>query len=340
MQKAIQFIGTQRSGSNLLRVMLHQHPEICAPHPPHILQQFMPFLPMYGDLQIDSNFEHLVEDVCRLVELNPVNWNIHFDRKQVIARCENASLPQVMKALYELKAESKHALYWCCKSMASIHYVNEMEAANIHPFYIFIYRDGRDVALSFLNAIVGEKHVYHLAQHWKEEQELSMALCEKVGDKRCIKICYEEFVGHPEPILKTICEKLRIDYSPIMLQYTESEESKETAASGKMWANLVKPVMKNNTKKFLTGLNRDEIKLFEQVAGQTLQALCYSLEFPLAMNEKISDEEIRTFNGINVHAKEQSRKLAAKEDLEKRAAQDTFITQLKTQFTQFKAVVS
>ncbi len=30
-------IGIQRSGSNLLRLMLNQLPEIAAPHPPHVL---------------------------------------------------------------------------------------------------------------------------------------------------------------------------------------------------------------------------------------------------------------------------------------------------------------
>ena len=55
--KYLQIIGTQRSGSNLLRVMLNQLPEIVAPHPPHILQNFLPIIDKYGDLKIDANFK-------------------------------------------------------------------------------------------------------------------------------------------------------------------------------------------------------------------------------------------------------------------------------------------
>ena len=40
--KFFQFIGTQRSGSNLLRLMLNQLEGIYAPHPPHILKTFYP----------------------------------------------------------------------------------------------------------------------------------------------------------------------------------------------------------------------------------------------------------------------------------------------------------
>ena len=59
-------IGTQRSGSNLLRLMLNELPRIAAPHPPHILQRMMPLAQNYGDLGRRENFAQLVDDVCRL----------------------------------------------------------------------------------------------------------------------------------------------------------------------------------------------------------------------------------------------------------------------------------
>ncbi|MDH3309864.1 MAG: sulfotransferase [Gammaproteobacteria bacterium] len=48
---SIFMIGTQRSGSNLLRLMLNQLPRITAPHPPHILPRLMPLLVNYRDLE-------------------------------------------------------------------------------------------------------------------------------------------------------------------------------------------------------------------------------------------------------------------------------------------------
>ena len=60
--QGIQMIGTQRSGSNLLRVMLDGIREIAAPHPPHILQRFLPLLPKYGDLTDQSNFYRLAQE--------------------------------------------------------------------------------------------------------------------------------------------------------------------------------------------------------------------------------------------------------------------------------------
>ena len=64
--KPIFMIGTQRSGSNLLRLMLNQLPELAAPHPPHILQRMTPLLSEYGDLSRPKAFAELVDDVVVL----------------------------------------------------------------------------------------------------------------------------------------------------------------------------------------------------------------------------------------------------------------------------------
>ena len=94
---AIFMIGIQRSGSNLLRLMLNELPEIAAPHPPHILQRMMPLVPRYGDLRVDRAFALLVDDVCRLVETNPVPWEgVKLDRKDVAARCRARNLVAIL----------------------------------------------------------------------------------------------------------------------------------------------------------------------------------------------------------------------------------------------------
>src|SRR5262249_44414500 len=94
---AIFMVGEQRSGGTMLSVMLGQAAEIAAPHPPPTLQRMMPLLPLYGDLEDASSFRLLVDDVCQLVEYNPVPWeNItNFNRDDVARRCRAHSLVAV-----------------------------------------------------------------------------------------------------------------------------------------------------------------------------------------------------------------------------------------------------
>lgn len=329
--KSLQFIGTQRSGSNLLRVMLNGHAQISAPHPPHILQVMVPLLKGYGDLENAAAFKQLIDDVCTLVELNPVDWGIKFDREKIAELCDNHSLPQIMKAVYEVKAKSKNAVFWCCKSMASIHYAEQIESAGLHPFYIFIYRDGRDVACSFRKAVVGEKHVYNLAMQWRDEQEKSLALCKKVGETRVVMFRYEDFILNPEQDLRRFCHLVGLAYDPAMMMYAESEESKITASSGKMWGNLVKPVLKNNTRKYLSELSREELIIFESVAGDTLEKLGYDREIPAHELREFSANEIEMFHAENKKW-QQAAKQSASEDMQKRKAQDDFIQDLRNRF--------
>lgn len=314
--------------------MLNQHPRISSPHPPHILQVMMPFLKMYGDLSRDENFRALVDDVCTLVERNPVNWDVHFDRDEVTRRCSNRSLPQVMKAIYEIKAQVKSADIWCCKSMASVFYMDEIVSADIVPMWLWLYRDGRDVACSFRKAVVGEKHVYFLAQQWKKEQELSLMQSRKAPDDSIV-LRYEEFTPDPETALRMICAKLKVDYDPEMLNYADSKESKITAASGEMWSNLVRPVMKNNTRKFESELSYDDILIFESVAGDLLEELNYDCVTEFSERKKFTAEEIAEFAVTNDRMKREARDKAP-EDMTKRASQDAFIQSLKQRFSAYE----
>lgn len=137
---AIFMIGTQRSGSNLLRLMLNQLPEIAAPHPPHILQRLTPLMSAYGDLQHDEHFNSLVDDVCRLVELNPVPWQgVELDRATIARRVSARSLMGVFEAVYEQATEAQDASTWCCKSLANIKFLPGMETHLKMPsIFIFI----------------------------------------------------------------------------------------------------------------------------------------------------------------------------------------------------------
>ncbi|MBS0000074.1 MAG: hypothetical protein KFF73_13930, partial [Cyclobacteriaceae bacterium] len=89
----VQIIGTQRSGSNLLRLMLNQLHGVFAPHPPHILSIFQKIISYYDDLSNEDNFYELATDISAFVRLNPVPWKDDIlDPELIIRHCEEKSL--------------------------------------------------------------------------------------------------------------------------------------------------------------------------------------------------------------------------------------------------------
>jgi len=327
-------IGMQRSGSNLLRLMLNQLNDIASPHPPHILKRLYPLLDRYGDLSDERNFSLLADDVCRLIELNPVAWEgIKLDRADVIARCRDRSLVALHGAVYDLCAAAWNAHTWCCKSLANIRYVDEIERYFVSPKYIYLYRDGRDVALSFQKAVVGEKHAYHIAKGWTQVQEMALALQARVDRSRLIALSYEELTAEPEQTARRLCAFLGVDYSEGMLEFHGSDEAKRAAQSSALWDKLTQPVMKDNTRKFLRESSEEDIRIFESVAGHVLDRLGYERVHVRHGEERLfSESEIVNFTAENERLKLRLVESVDTEDLERRQRQDNLLSEIASRF--------
>ncbi|WP_158995687.1 sulfotransferase [Mucilaginibacter sp. L196] len=326
----IQMIGTQRSGSNLLRVILDQSPDIVSPHPAHVLVNFRPLLNLYEPLSDRENYNRLVSDVVDYVNANPVPWDgVVFNKDEIISRSTNNSLFELNKLIYETAAEWKNATMWCCKSMNNVYFSSELETHGSIKKYIYLYRDGRDVAASFKKAIVGEKHIYFLAKQWKQDQEECLKLRGTIPADRFFSLNYESLIQNPEKTIQELCNFLNITFSENMLQYYTSQTSKITAASGEMWKNLEKPIMTNNTGNYLKSFEKNDLDIFELIAGDTLTKLGYTLHSPAPDKGLISADNIERYRSENTDLKKECQLNAKEHDIEKRKPQEQLLKEIK-----------
>jgi len=324
-------IGTPRSGANLLRLMLNELPRIAAPHPPHILQRLMPLMPNYGDLENKENFAQLVEDACRLVELNPVPWEgVMLDRADIERRSRRRTLMGVYEAVYDAMAAAWEARSWCCQSLANIAYLPQIEAHFRSPRYIYLHRDGRDVAVSSRKSVTGEKHFYHLAREWAATQLLAIGMRERIGSNRFFSISYESLTSQPELTMRQLCKFLGVRFNPSMLEFYKSDEAQRAAESSDLWSNVVRPIMTGNTRKFLHEASEEDIRLFESVAGNVLTALGYELaRIPRGAKRIISEEDIGRFDTENRRLKEEALRRTNAESLVRLDRQTTLVHEIR-----------
>ncbi len=335
---AIFMIGTQRSGSNMFRLMLNQLGDVAAPHPPHVMERFTPLLPLYGDLNDQANFALLVEDVCRLVELNPVPWEgVDLeDRGEVIARCKENSLVAIYGAVYDIMAEANGAKHWLCKSLANVRFLPELERYFPDAKFLHLYRDGRDVAVSFRKVIVGEKTFYNVAKAWEKDQQLALGLRQRIDESRLFSVSYEQLTDKTEIMLQRLCEFLDVEYTDAMMHFNESAEATRTARSGgSMWGNVRRPVMRNNTRKFFREAKREDYRIFELVSGELLDLLGYELVFSKRgekrrrKGEELAFAEIQRHEAENKRLKDEFRRKLAPEELKLRAPQEALFKEIK-----------
>jgi len=286
----------------------------------------------YGGLENENNMFSLVDDVCKLIELNPVPWNnnIRFNRKEILDRCSNNSLIEIFRAIYEYKAELENADFWVCKSMINVNFADELEKMKTKPLYIHLIRDGRDVACSYKKAIVGEKHIYHISRFWGEQQKACLELKKKLASNRYIQLSYESLINDPQHEIHRIADFLNISYNPEVLNYYNSKESKKVAHAGKMWGNLIKPVIHTNYNKYKHELTKEEIILFEHISGDTLADLGYKLDFQKEKDKiNLTPADMDSFNAKNEKLKQEVLSIADKTDLKRRSGQKKMIEQIK-----------
>jgi serine/threonine protein kinase len=172
-------IGSQRSGSNWLRTMLDEREDLAGPHPPHILRDFMPIIDKFDDLSVDDNFKILVDHVCTFVERNQVPWTDKHDESIKLPRsvinaaaaesCERLRMNRaagsethvlesafyllsIFDAIMSFYIQANGKRLWICKSMgiSQFHDILLEFYGKKRLRYIYLVRDPRDVAMSFM----------------------------------------------------------------------------------------------------------------------------------------------------------------------------------------------
>lgn len=273
-------IGTERSGTNLLRLILNAHSGIAVPHPPHIMKLFTPLVPRYGDLGQDARFRKLIEDVCRMVELHPYPWELRLDREKIFRQAKGRDLISVYFAIYDRYREQSGKRRWACKSTFMIEHVAEILQYHPEAKFIYLVRDGRDVAVSARASIFNRYHVYYAARRWKGEQQLGLSWLRVLPQDRILLLKYEDLIADPAEAVRRLCSFLGEPNEDAMLDYHRSPEARKSGSLSLSWENTSRPVISGNAGKFRTCLSEQEIMLFEGIAHEELQQLGYPLVNP------------------------------------------------------------
>jgi hypothetical protein len=268
----IYIIGTERSGSNLLRVILNAHSGIDIPHPPHIMRYFAHLADGYGDLTEEGPRQRLVRDVLRLLEVHIYPWEVEIDAARVVA--ESNDLLSITAAIYDqhLLASSKRR--WGCKSTFMVHHVEAALKRDPGAKFIWLVRDPRDVAASSRLSVFSPCHPWLTARLWAEQQQEALDQQER-WPQAILRIRYEDLLDAPEATIRTVCDFLDETFEPALLSHEQTPAAQKGAALSESWRNTGGPILKSNAGKYKDALSPAEIRQVEEVAGTMMATLGY-----------------------------------------------------------------
>lgn len=268
-------VGVGRSGTTLLRLMMHNHPRIAVPYESHFITSYIDKLPDYGNLDIATNLQKLVVDI--LSEPLLESWDHTFEESVVLARVARpASLASVIDAIYADYAEAKGKVRWGDKSdyLDRMHLINEVfpKAKFIH-----IVRDGRDVANSVMKMDWGPADILRAADWWHEHVKMGRIVGRVLGPSRYTEIRYEDLTANPERELARLCAFLGEEYSDSMLRYHELPRSTIPEARRGQHHNTDAPPTRTRSFAWKSEMPKRDQALFCQLAGETLNGLGYEV---------------------------------------------------------------
>lgn len=268
-------VGTERSGSNLLRLMLNELKDVAIPHPPHIMRDLRGLLPMYGDLRNGEAFRRLVKDAIRLVELHFAPWTIAIAPEEVEGLCPRHDLYSIYAAIYEIYRRHSGKPRWGCKSTFMIHHIGEILSHHERPQFIHLVRDPRDVAVSARSSVFCHYHPYYVGRLWAEEQRKAVYWSEKLPGSTWMTVRYEDLIRDPEKTMRAICKFLRVRFTSRSLRFFERAAALDLAGLSRSWENVGRPILSGNSGKFKSRLSSREIRIIETEAHREMAAFRY-----------------------------------------------------------------
>ncbi|PJF01607.1 sulfotransferase [Streptomyces carminius] len=271
-------VGTERSGSNLLRLILESHSRITVPHPPHFMRYLAPLAGSYGDLTQERNRARAVGDALGLLRRHIHPWPHPIRADRIIAEPAGPGLFGIVAAIYEQHRAATGKARWGCKSTFMVAHVADVLRVFPDARFVWLVRDPCDVASSAKRAVFGPSHPYRMARLWRAQQEKARAALDSWGPGVVHLLRYEDLVSRPEEEIGRLCDFLGEKPEPAMLRHHTSAAARQTAALADAWRRAGQPVSTDRIGAGRQGLSTRERLWVDKVTGPVKQSLGYPVD--------------------------------------------------------------
>jgi Sulfotransferase family len=264
-------VGSARSGTTLLRLMLNAHPDVAVPPESRFVTELWtgspdvdasPFLDALGAHKRFTAWELPIEDVRREIG-------------------ERHRLPyaDAIDAVYRAYATAREKKRWGDKTPRYVEHIPFLSRQFPDARFVHLVRDGRNVALSYADVPFGPKTVAKAADLWGRRVSQGMRDGRALGPDRYLEMRYEDLVDDIEARTKELTEFLHLPFDAGMLDYTERARSDVLPRAAKYNPHVTeKPIAQ--TRSWQNDMPDRHVAVFEVIAGAVLAELGYELSYP------------------------------------------------------------
>jgi hypothetical protein len=236
-------VGTTRSGTSLLGLMLRNHPQIAFP----------------GEFEFAFDWESETNSFPPLSEFHAyLAMDRHF-RHHGLEIDESLAAPELVRSLLAQMKESEDGSAPLVGVAVHRHF-DRLYRLFPNARYLHLVRDPRDVARSWME-FGWAGNAWMAARTWRELETLWRDVARRIPPERVFELRFKDLVEDPQGKLKEICAFLGIRYAEEMLAYHERSS--------------YGPVDPGQIAKWCTALSANEQRLMEGELGDLLDANGY-----------------------------------------------------------------
>ena len=263
-------VGSARSGTTLLRLILNAHPEVAVPPESRFITELwrgsseVPVEPLLASIAVHNRF---------------AAWDVPIEAvREELGGRPAASYAEVITAPYRAYARLNGKTRWGDKTPRYVEQIPLLNALLSNARFIHLIRDGRNVALSYADVPFGPKTVAAAARLWTARVSAGMKGGRPLGE-RYLEVRYEDLVEDTEGETKSICSFLELEFDPGMLNYTERARAAVLPRASIYNPRVTERPM-SKTRSWEKDMPERHVQIFEAVAGDLLSELGYPRRHP------------------------------------------------------------
>lgn len=265
-------VGSPRSGTSLLRVILNRHPAISLCDETHFFYYVYTRRRAFGDLSDEDNRRRLIERYLAIHRIQRIGMDVPALSDELMRHGTSYAtfFSTILKFYAVAKGKRRHGE----KTPHHALYTQTLCDWYPHCKVIHLIRDPRDVVGSLLRMPWANNSVTANARSWllytRSAEQISQS------SNYCL-VRYEDLVQNPEVELKRICTFIDEAYHPAMLD-SDSNEGKQEVASEWWFQRAKRPVTNDRVGKWREQLTPEQIALIEWIVAPVMRQFGYAPE--------------------------------------------------------------
>jgi len=254
-------VGSGRSGSTLLRVILCAHSRITIPPETYFIMPLLERLPSTAPLdgaQVSEALE-IITGHYRWPDMSLSKEEF----SEAVVRLDRPRLRDVLNVIYNFHLEKDGKTIWGDKTPPYVSIIPGLVSLYPDARIVHLLRDGRDVAKSFQRTGWYGPWLHDNTREWRTAIRHIHDCRRNHPEIGIYEIRYEDLVLNMEATVHALCRHLGIDFEPGMLNWTQSLDGRIPEREAHIHRKLQRKPQRSDIDRWKTEMTRRELLVAE-----------------------------------------------------------------------------